>query len=213
MDSVSSQDLSLPITLLNHFTILLNMKKHIIIETNSWKVFLNHKQSYFGRCIIVHKKKARSLSELTDEDWNEFKIIIRKLENAYKKAFKAKMFNLTCLMNNAYKSKKPYVMMGHVQTFFEEIPVYCDIWLSGIVKNKVKGKVLCPKEEFVKVAKNEELRYMPKELTSLISTWIYGDKTAQFIMATPAYVVLIKNKEVAKSNMKIFDLLWKQAKK
>jgi len=117
------------------------------------------------------------------------------------------------VLRDILESGKPYVMMGHVETFFDEIPVYCDIWISRIEKQDVRGKVLCPKEEFVKIAKNEELRYMPKELTSLISTWIYGDKTAQFIMTTPAYVVLIKNKDVAESNMKIFNYLWKKAKK
>lgn len=117
------------------------------------------------------------------------------------------------VMRDILESGKPYVIMGHVETFFDEIPVYCDIWISRIEKKKVRGRLLCPKEEFVKIAKTEELRYLPKQLTSLISTWVYGDKTAQFIMTRPAYVVLIKNKDVAKSNWKLFEYIWKSAKK
>jgi len=117
------------------------------------------------------------------------------------------------VLREILESNKDYILMGHAETFFDEIPIYCDIWLSRIEKKKVKGRLLCPKDEFIKVAKNEELRNLPKELTSLISTWVYGNKTAQFIMTQPAYVVLINNGEVAKTNMKIFEYLWKKAKK
>ncbi|MFH1637326.1 MAG: helix-turn-helix domain-containing protein [Candidatus Woesearchaeota archaeon] len=117
------------------------------------------------------------------------------------------------IMRDILEEGKPYVIMGHAETFFDEVPVYCDIWISRIEKKKVKGRLLCPKDEFIKIAKTEELRYLPKELTALISTWVYGDKTAQFIMTQPAYVVLIKNKEVAESNWKLFEYIWKNAKK
>ena len=117
------------------------------------------------------------------------------------------------VMRDILESEKPYVIMGHVETFFDEIPVYCDIWISRIEKKKVRGRILCPKDEYVKISKTEELRYLPKKLTSLISTWVYGDKTAQFIMTRPAYVLLIKNKEVAESNWKLFEYIWKSVKK
>lgn len=117
------------------------------------------------------------------------------------------------IMQDIFNEGKPYYIIGHAETFFDEVPIYCDIWINRIEKKKVKGKLLCPKEENFKTAKTEELRYLPKELTSLISTWIYGDKTAQFIMTRPVYVVLIKNKEVAESNKKMFEYVWKLAGK
>jgi len=160
------------------------------------------------------------LIDKTEELKEELKKIIpelQKLSSLQRTTAQVELYQgkegIKTVLRDILESKQPYIMMGHAQTFFEEIPVYCDIWLSRIVKKKVKGKILYPKDEFVKIAKNEEFIYMPKELTSLISTWIYGDKTAQFIMTTPAYVVLIKNKEVAESNKKIFDYLWKKAKK
>jgi len=48
---------------------------------------------------------------------------------------------------------------------------------------------------------------------SEITTCVYGDKTAQFIWSKPYFVVLIESKSVARSNQKIFDYLWKMAKK
>lgn len=113
------------------------------------------------------------------------------------------------VMQDILNERKPYYIMGHAETFFDEVPIYCDIWISRIEKRGVKGKLLCPKEENFKIAKTEKLRDLPKELTSLISTWIYGDKVAQFVMTRPAYVVLIKNKEVAESNKKLFEYIWK----
>ena len=117
------------------------------------------------------------------------------------------------VMQDILNEGKPYYIIGHAETFFDEVPIYCHIWISRIEKKQVKGKLLCPKEENFKIAKTEELKDLPKELTSLISTWIYGDKVAQFIMTRPVYVVLIKNKEVAESNKKLFEYVWKLAGK
>ena len=48
------------------------------------------------------------MSNLTSNEWTDFHTnIVKKLEPAFKKAFNATMFNWTCLMNNAYKSKNP----------------------------------------------------------------------------------------------------------
>jgi len=117
------------------------------------------------------------------------------------------------VMQDILNEGKPYYIIGHAETFFDEVPIYCDIWISRIEKKQVKGKLLCPREENFKIAKTEELRDLPKELASLISTWIYGDKVAQFIMTRPAYVVLINNKDVAESNKKLFEYVWKLAGK
>src|SRR3989338_7591520 len=36
------------------------------------------------------------------------------------------------VMQNILNERKPYCILGHAQTFFEEIPVYCGIWMSRI---------------------------------------------------------------------------------
>jgi len=80
----------------------------LIYETDFWKIFLLGDQYYLGRCVIILKRKEGNLSNLTSEEWMDFhKNVVKKLEKALKKAFKATMFNWTCLMNNAYKSKNP----------------------------------------------------------------------------------------------------------
>jgi len=84
------------------------MKDKIIYETKYWIVKLSEDQHYLGRCVIVLKRnKGSSLSELKEKEITDFLVLIKKLESVMKKTFRATMFNWTCLMNNAYKSRNP----------------------------------------------------------------------------------------------------------
>jgi diadenosine tetraphosphate (Ap4A) HIT family hydrolase len=76
-------------------------------ETAYWKVILTDNQDYLGRSIIELKRKCGSLSELSKEEWSDFYEVVKKLESVFKQCFDATMFNWTCLMNDAYKSKNP----------------------------------------------------------------------------------------------------------
>lgn len=80
---------------------------NFIYETKYWIIFLAKDQSYLGRCVVVLKRHCGDLAELKDEEWLDFKEIVKKLELALKKSFNATMFNWTCLMNNAYQNKQP----------------------------------------------------------------------------------------------------------
>ena len=78
-----------------------------IFQTDYWKVSLNPKQTYLGRSIITSKRHCESLSDLTREEWEDFRKLVKSLESGYKKAFGATLFNWDCLMNNAYQNKPP----------------------------------------------------------------------------------------------------------
>jgi len=86
---------------------LLKENKELIFETKYWKIILADNQYYLGRCYIALKRHALSLSELTKEEISDFLEVVKKIENSIKKAFKADMFNWSCLMNNAYKEEIP----------------------------------------------------------------------------------------------------------
>jgi diadenosine tetraphosphate (Ap4A) HIT family hydrolase len=86
----------------------MNSDEVILLETKFWKVILIENQAYLGRSVIVLKRGAKSMSEITSEEWQEFHTkIVLKLESAFKKAFNATLFNWTCLMNHAYKNNPP----------------------------------------------------------------------------------------------------------
>ena len=86
-----------------------------VCETKYWEVYLSYNQCYLGRCIIALKRHSENLSDLNKKEWEDFAKLIRRMESALKKAFDATMFNWTCLMNSAYKSKKPN---PHVHWYF-----------------------------------------------------------------------------------------------
>lgn len=79
----------------------------IIFETKFWQVILSDDQEFLGRCVIVARDDAHTLSDLTSEQWLDFEQVVKKLEDAAKKAFGATMFNWTCLMNHAYRESPP----------------------------------------------------------------------------------------------------------
>lgn len=82
--------------------------KFQIFETKYWKVDICENQEYLGRSYITLKRHSPTLSEVTNEEWLDFKQLIITLESAFKKAFDATHFNWTCLMNDAYKSNPAY---------------------------------------------------------------------------------------------------------
>ncbi len=76
-------------------------------ETEFWEVVLHNNQTYLGYSVIGLKSRAKSMSEITTEEWLDFQNVVKTLESAYKNCFNATMFNWTCLMNHAYKKDPP----------------------------------------------------------------------------------------------------------
>lgn len=81
--------------------------QNLITQTKNWLVMLSPDQGYLGRSYLTLKTHKEKLSDLTVPEWNEYIELVQKIENTYTKALNAKLFNWTCLMNNAYQ-KKPY---------------------------------------------------------------------------------------------------------
>ena len=76
-------------------------------ETNHWKWILDDNQDYLGRTIFVLKRKAKALSEVSQEEMKDLLLTIRLFEYAVKHSFGAEVFNWSCLLNDAYKEEIP----------------------------------------------------------------------------------------------------------
>ena len=82
--------------------------KHFqLCESKSWAVFLADEQDYIGRCILVLKRHCGSLSELTEEEWDELRRLVCKAEECLKAVLGATLCNWSCLMNSFYKDATP----------------------------------------------------------------------------------------------------------
>jgi diadenosine tetraphosphate (Ap4A) HIT family hydrolase len=83
-------------------------KGDVMFETAHWKVILMANQTYLGYCSVSLKRRdCGDLADLTEEELLDFLQLVKKLENALRTAFKATMFNWTCLMNVAYQEIHP----------------------------------------------------------------------------------------------------------
>lgn len=76
-----------------------------LLTTEYWNVVLAPDQGYLGRCYVTLREHKASLSDLSDEEWADYAAIVRKLEQAGRKAFDASLFNWACMMNNAYQEE------------------------------------------------------------------------------------------------------------
>ncbi|MBQ4362664.1 MAG: HIT family protein [Oscillospiraceae bacterium] len=82
-------------------------KNFLLYESRSWSVFLSDEQDLIGRCILVLKRHCSSLSEMTDDEWSELRLLICKLEACLKAVLGAALCNWSCLMNSFYKEAMP----------------------------------------------------------------------------------------------------------
>jgi len=84
-------------------------------------------------------------------------------------------------------------------------------------QKKIPYKILLS-EDLIKRAKklnklkNTQVKILKKEFTSNSSTNIYGDKVSIILWGSSPFGILIKSKEIAESQRKHFNLLWKIAK-
>lgn len=78
-----------------------------IFETPFWSVYLNSEQSYLGRSVVVLKAHKPSLSDLSNEEWKDMQLVIKRMEHAVKTGLGAILCNWTCLMNDAYQEANP----------------------------------------------------------------------------------------------------------
>ncbi|MBR4797873.1 MAG: HIT family protein [Oscillospiraceae bacterium] len=82
-------------------------KRFQVYESTFWSVFLSDEQDYVGRCILVLKRHCASLPELTEDEWEELRGLVCKVETCLKTVLGAALCNWSCLMNSFFKESEP----------------------------------------------------------------------------------------------------------
>ena len=118
-----------------------------IFETEFWEVKLLSNQYYLGRSIVLLKRDCEELSGLTDEEFKDLFLIIKRLENKLKKVFGVTNFNWTCLMNDAQKEgkDKPQVHLHLWPRYKEKVEFAGEFFVDGVFAHhydKTKNKIV-----------------------------------------------------------------------
>lgn len=112
-----------------HICDFLKHPTHRILTTSKWTVGLDNNQAYLGRAYVTLRAHKASLSDLDTRDWQEFQNVVKKLENAYAKAFGALPINWGCFMNLAFREEPPHPHVHwHVYPRYKQAPK-----LAGII--------------------------------------------------------------------------------
>jgi len=78
-----------------------------IAFTKHWKITLWMNQAYLGRSLVIAKRHFGSYEEMTNEEAEEYREILRRYLPALKETFGSTHFNVAYLMNQAFRLENP----------------------------------------------------------------------------------------------------------
>jgi HTH-type transcriptional regulator, sugar sensing transcriptional regulator len=108
---------------------------------------------------------------------------------------------------------KPVYIIGASYDASKILKYYMPHYTSTRVKKKLKLYLIYAGGQREFAIPYGETAYLPESYASPVSTNIYGDKVAIVVWSEEPVAILIKNKTVADTYKKYFDVLWKMAKK
>jgi len=117
------------------------------------------------------------------------------------------------ILNDMIKEGKDYYAIGSIKEFEEVLPIFTEQFLGKVNKKGMKEKVILKEGMKIEEAKRHEYRYLPKDHVFLTGILVYSDRVAFFIWKEPYIQILIKNKDMARSYLTQFNILWKTAKR
>lgn len=109
------------------------------------------------------------------------------------------------------KEKKPLYGFGVRGQLREHLPEFAKQFLRDLKRHNIKYYGIYVRGERKPPMYYTEVRYVPKEMSSPVATFIYGNKVNINIWEPTLLAILIKSKEVAETYRKHFQLLWQIA--
>jgi hypothetical protein len=83
--------------------------------------------------------------------------------------------------------------------------------MAGVSSRIILSEELAERAEELNKMKNTQVRILPKEFTSNVSTNIYDDKISIMMWGSNPFGILVRSKEIADAQRKHFELLWSKA--
>ena len=201
-----------------------------IHRVNVYDILKRLKEKGLVSYTIEGKKKF-----YTATDPNYFLEILKKREDLFEKILpsleskkksvkekhEARIFQgkngIKAIMEDILKEKKTIYVFGAEGKYEEALPIYFKQFNKERQKRKIKFKIIYSKK-IRELRKRQpipysDLKYIPKEYDSPSTTLIYGNKVAIIMWTEFPIGILIESKELNKSYMNFWEILWKIAKK
>ncbi len=134
--------------------------------------------------------------------------IERKQEATIFKGKKA----LKTILQEITKTKSEILIFGTGWGMKETMPIYYEQWHLNLRKNKIKARILLPKEKIGKFLKPFTAKYLPEQNIIPSTIGIWEDKVLNIIWEEEPIAILIISNKASKSYKSYFEMLWKMAK-
>ncbi|MCA9459138.1 MAG: hypothetical protein KC550_01160 [Nanoarchaeota archaeon] len=119
---------------------------------------------------------------------------------------------------DAIKENKNILVFGGTGIGFSTFKFYYPQIYREVKKKNIGGRMIVNEDVSKEFELNYrdfsvDIKYMPKEFSSLVTTIIYGDKVAlQSLQEGNIYFLLIEDKNLADSYRNTFEFMWKNLK-
>lgn len=155
------------------------------------------------------------LKDIIEEKQKSINSILPQLNQLYNQAKEKQETNfykgiegLKNIFQDQLKSKE-ILILGASDSAFEILPFYFKWYDKDRVKKRIKARIIANKE-FHKHVPLSEIRTFPEKYANPLAINIWNDKVAIILWKSPPLAIVIKEKEIADSYTKYFELIWKE---
>lgn len=162
------------------------------------------------------KRKEEIIKKILPDLTLRYKQTKSKLETS---VYKGKE-GVKTVMELVLKEKKDWLSIGSTGKGPKLLPYFLPHWEKRRLKLKINYKVLVAdiqegrkRAKYLAKTPFTEFRFLPKDIKSPQTVWIFGDKVAIILSSLEQPVItLIENKEIADSFRDYFNWLWRVSK-
>ncbi len=115
---------------------------------------------------------------------------------------------LKTVFQDQLEDNKEVLIIGASHSAFEVLPFYFKWYDKDRVKKKVRARIIAS-GNLGKSIPLSEIRYLPQKYANPLAINIYKDKVAIILWKKSPMAIVIKEKEVADSYRKYFELMWR----
>ena len=182
-----------------------NKKYYSASKPNKLNILLDNKKEGLQILDKELKEVLKNLSKKFSQQEEKYAVKVFTGKNGVK-----------AVMEEVLEDKNSLFVFGAEAKFEKLFPIYFNNWINQISKNKISLKVVY-NENIRKLREKRKIRFGSfkyiEGIENPATTQIYGGKVVIIHWHEIPLIIQIKDKNIAKSYMNVFELMWKIAEK